>query len=92
MYMSFCFIESNVEDVITQCSFDKLQDIIKTLTPDLVKKLDLNPMLDHFITSGVLPDNTVEVFENNSAKLTQRNLNRWFLRNVLSKGNLQVAI
>ena len=77
--------------MITQCSFDKLQDIIKTLTPDLVKKLDLNPMLDHFIASGVLSDNTVEEFENNSAKLTQRNLNRWFLRNVLSKGNLQVA-
>ena len=84
-------IENDVEDLITQCSLDKLQEIIQKLTPDLVKKLDLNPMLDHFIASGVLPESAVEEFESNSTKLTQRNLNRWFLRNVLSKGNLQVS-
>ena len=89
-YFSDLSIEKNVEDLITKCSFDKLQEIVKKLTPQLVKKLDLNPMLDHFIASRVLLDNTVEEFENNSTTLTQRNLNRWFLRNVLSKGNLQV--
>ena len=83
-------IENDVEDSITRCSLDKLQEMIQKLTPELVKKLDLNPMLDYFITSGVLPDNAVVEFESNSTKLTQRNLNRWFLRNVLSKGNLQV--
>ena len=69
---------------------DKLQEIIKNLTPELVKVLDLNPMLDHLTGSGVLPDNIVEEFEQNSVTMSQRNLNRWFLRNVLSKGNLQV--
>ena len=83
-------IENDVEDLIAQCSLDKLQEIIQKLTPELVKKLNLNPMLDHFIASRVLPQNAVEEFESNSTKLTQRNLNRWFLRNILSKGDHQV--
>ena len=82
--------ENDVEAVIAQCSLEKLQEIIKKLTPELVKVLDLNPMLDHLTASGVLPDNIVEEFEQNSATMSPRNLNRWFLRNVLSKGNLQV--
>ena len=79
-----------METLITQCSFDKLQEIVKKLTPELVKKLDLNPMLDHFTASAVLADNIVTEFEDNSAKMTPKNLNRWFLRNVLRGGDLQV--
>jgi len=77
--------------MITQCSIEKFKEMIKKLTPHLVKALDLNPMMDQFIASGVLPDSTVEEFENNSTSMTPRNLNRWFLRNVLPKGNLQVG-
>ena len=47
-------------------------------------------MLDHFIASAVLADNIVAEFEDNSAKMTPKNLNRWFLRNVLRGGDLQV--
>ena len=79
-----------METLVTRCSFDKLQEIVKKLTPELVKKLDLNPMLDHLIASAVLADNIVTEFEENSAKMAPKNLNRWFLRNVLRGGDLQV--
>ena len=79
-----------METLITRCSFDKLQEIVKKLTPELVKKLDLNSMLDRFIASAVLADNIVTEFKDNSAKMTPKNLNRWFLRNVLCRGDLQV--
>ena len=75
---------------MAQYNFDTLQKMVKKLTPELARKLDLNPMLDHLTASGVLPDHIVDEFESNKATKTPRDLIRWFLRNVLSKGNLQV--
>ena len=83
--------ESDVKTLIAQCSFDTLQVVVKKLTTEFVKKMDPNPILDHFTASGVLPDHdVVKEFERNSTKMKPRDLNRWFLRNILSQGNLKV--
>ena len=65
------------------------RDIIRKCMPDLVKKLDLEPVLDHIIAVDVLSEDTIDEYEERKDSEQQQAVNRWFLRRIVLKGSSQ---
>lgn len=63
------------------------RDVIRKCMPSLVKKLDLEPVLDHMIVSDVLSEDAIDEYEEKKDKLEQQPLNRWFLRRIVLKSS-----
>ena len=68
------------------------RDIIRKCMPDLVKKLDLEPVLDHIIAVDVLSEDTIDEYEERKDSQQQQAVNRWFLRRIVLKGSSQVIM
>ena len=67
------------------------REIIRKCMPDLVKKLDLEPVLDHVIAADVLSDDHIDEYEMKKGVEQQQTVNRWFLRRIVLKGSSQVC-
>ena len=70
------------------------RDIVRKCMPDLVKKLDLEPVLDHVIAADVLSEDNIDEYEQKKDEMNnqQQQLNRWFLRRIVLKGSSQVIM
>lgn len=71
--------------------------IVRQCMPDLVKKLDLEPVLDHLIAANVLSKDDIVEYEKEKDKhgmtnQQQQQLNRWFLRRKVLTGSNQVIM
>lgn len=67
--------------------------IIRKCMPDLVKKLDLEPVLDHVIAADVLSDDNIDEYERKKDEMNKhQEVNRWFLRRIVLKGSNQVVM
>ena len=60
--------------------------------PDLVMKLDLEPVLDHLIAADVLSEDSVAEYEQKKDKMNNQQLNKWFLRRIILKESSQVIM
>ena len=69
-------------------------EIVRRCMPDLVKKLDLEPVLDHVIAADVLSGDIIDEYEQkrDDINIHQQQLNRWFLRRIVLKGSNQVIM
>ena len=69
-------------------------DVVRQCMPDLVIKLDLEPVLDHMISANVLSEDSIDEYEQKKDNINsqQRQLNRWFLRRIVLKGSNQVIM
>ena len=69
-------------------------DVVRQCMPDLVIKLDLEPVLDHVIAANVLSEDSIDEYEQKKDDINsqQRQLNRWFLRRIVLKGSNQVIM
>ena len=69
-------------------------DVVRQCMPDLVIKLDLEPVLDHVIATNVLSQDIIDEYEQKKDDINsqQRQLNRWFLRRIVLKGSNQVIM
>ena len=69
-------------------------DVVRQCMPDLVKKLDLEPVLDHLISANVLSEDSIDEYEQKKDDINsqQRHLNRWFLRRIVLKESNQVIM
>ena len=69
-------------------------DVVRQCMPDLVMKLDLEPVLDHVIAANVLSEDIIDEYEQKKDDINsqQRQLNRWFLRRIVLKGSNQVIM
>ena len=74
------------------------RDAIQKCMPELVRRLDLESVMDHMMSTDLLTDDQLEEYEekkkvmvpNKRANEVPRQLNRWFLRNVVLKGEDEV--
>ena len=60
--------------------------------PDLIMKLDLEPVLDHLIAADVLSEDSVGEYEQKKDEMNNQQLNRWFLRRIILKESSQVIM
>ena len=67
------------------------REIIRKCMPDLVRKLDLEPVLDHVIAADVLSQDIIDEYEERKDS-QQQVVNRWFLRRIVLKGSTQVIM
>ena len=69
-------------------------DVVRQCMPDLVIKLDLEPVLDHMISANVLSEDSIDEYEQKKDNINsqQRQLNRWFLRRIVLKESNQVIM
>jgi len=58
--------------------------------PELVKRLDLKSAMDHIMTAEFLTNDELKEYEEKEIMMQQKQLNRWFLRNIVLKGNNEV--
>ena len=66
--------------------------IVRQCMPDLVMKLDLEPVLDHLIAADVLSEDSVGEYEQKKDEMNNQQLNRWFLRRIILKESSQVIM
>ena len=69
-------------------------DVVRQCMLDLVKKLDLEPVLDHVIAADVLSEDMIDEYKqkNDDINIQQQQLNRWFLRKIVLKGTNKVIM
>ena len=79
-FKSLLFLHSDPREIIRKCM------------PALVKKLDLEPVLDHVIAADVLSEDNIDEYEERKDSEQQQAVNRWFLRRIVLKGNSQVIM
>ena len=72
------------------CSYEEPRDIIRKCMPDLVKKLELDPVLDYVIAGEAISADTIVKYEEKKDSCQRRDLNRWFLRRFVLTGNSEV--
>ena len=66
-------------------------DIIRKCMPELVRRLDLESAMDHIMSTELLRNDELEEYEEKKKTMVEaKQLNRWFLRNVVLKGSNQV--
>jgi len=66
--------------------------IIRKLQPQLAQFLNLDPVIDHLYADEAIGEGQIEKYEDEKRNLSnQQALNRWFLRNVVIKGNGKVS-
>ena len=70
------------------------REVIRKCMPDLVKKLDLEPVLDHVIAGDALSDDDIDEYEKKKDEMNnqQQQVNRWFLRRIVLKGSKEVIM
>ena len=85
-------MDDNLESLLLTHS--DVCDIVCKCMPELVKKLDLEPVLDHLIATDVLSVDSVNEYEQKKDGINnqQQQLNRWFLRRIVLKGSKQVIM
>ena len=66
--------------------------IVRRCMPDLVMKLNLEPVLDHLIAADVLSEDSVGEYEQKKDEMNNQQLNRWFLRRIIVKESSQVIM
>ena len=71
-------------------SHEEPRDIIRKCMPDLVKRLDLDPALDHVIAGDAISEDTIDEYEKKKDSCQGKDLNRWFLRRFVLKGSSKV--
>ena len=69
-------------------------DVVRQCMPDLIKKLDLEPVLDHVIAADVLSEDMIDEYKQkkDDINIQQQQLNRWFLRKIVLKGTNKVIM
>ena len=65
-------------------------DVIRKCMPELVKRLDLESVMDHMIPTDLLTKDELKGYEEKKKMIVPRQLNRWFLRNIVLKGSNEV--
>ena len=67
-------------------------DIIRKCMPDLVRKLDLEPVMDYVIAGDLLSEDKIDEYEQKKEEMNgqRQQVNRWFLRRIVLKENIQV--
>lgn len=71
-------------------SHDAPCDVIRKSMPELVRRLDLEAIMDHMMTTEYLTNNELKEYEEKKGTMVQKQLNRWFLRSVVLKGSNEV--
>jgi len=68
------------------------RNVVRSCLPELVKKLDLEPVLDHVIAADVLTEENIDQYElkKDEPNHQQQLINRWFLRRIVLKGSDEV--
>ena len=71
-------------------SHDAPGDVIRKCMPELVRRLDLESVMDHMMSTDLLTKDELDEYEEKKKTMAQKQLNRWFLRHIVLKGNNKV--
>ena len=77
-YKSLVFLHATPRDVIRKCM------------SELVRRLDLESVMDHIMPTDLLTKDELKEYEEKKETMVQKELNRWFLRNIVLKGSNEV--
>ena len=73
-------------------SHDAPCDVIRKCMPELVRRLDLESVMDHIIPTDLLTKDELKEYEEKKKTMVQKQLKRWFLRNIVLKGSNKVLM
>ena len=72
-------------------SHDGPCDVIRKCMPELVRRLNLECAMDHIMSTELLTNDDIKEYEEKKKLMVEgKQLNGWFLRNVVLKGSNQV--
>ena len=82
----------DVEYELLVFSHDAPCDVIRKCMPELVRRLDLESAMDHIMSTELLTNDELKEYEEKKKTIPEKKqLNGWFLRNVVLKGSNKVC-